>query len=265
MLSYGIHLAVCSLHLPQASHSRIFFFAKSYPYSLRARGISDPKEKHETMTQQPPISSSSSYMFDKDVEIQSIHSESSHTDAEETERQRVYESLTEKGDIEAYPVAINGPQNGKEHAVTRTSTKSSWKDPGPPPDGGLVGWTQGICCLIPSRTLANNLSCPWTSRHYEYLGFHQFVRRLPNILRDRPQPSTKRYILGWIDAGFPSLLHRNIHRQIDRCWIFPSRIPGWFLSRRLRSIHDLSVHELLAAVPGPRSMLWFGKRMLVLS
>ena len=27
--------------------------------------------------------------------------------------------------------------------ATKTSTKSSWKDPGPPPDGGLVGWTQG--------------------------------------------------------------------------------------------------------------------------
>jgi hypothetical protein len=28
-------------------------------------------------------------------------------------------------------------------SATRTSTKSSWKDPGPPPDGGWKGWTQG--------------------------------------------------------------------------------------------------------------------------
>ena len=28
-------------------------------------------------------------------------------------------------------------------AVTRTSTKSSW-NPGPPPDGGWSGWTQGM-------------------------------------------------------------------------------------------------------------------------
>lgn len=27
-------------------------------------------------------------------------------------------------------------------AITRISTKSSWKDPGPPPDGGISGWTQ---------------------------------------------------------------------------------------------------------------------------
>jgi hypothetical protein len=28
--------------------------------------------------------------------------------------------------------------------VTRISTKGSWKDPGPPPDGGLSGWTQVV-------------------------------------------------------------------------------------------------------------------------
>lgn len=60
--------------------------------------------------------------------------------------------MTDKGDIEAYPDGVNDPQNeewsggcegGKDGTVTRTSTKSSWKDPGPPPDGGWVGWTQG--------------------------------------------------------------------------------------------------------------------------
>ncbi|KAL3423342.1 transporter MCH4-like protein 6 [Phlyctema vagabunda] len=35
----------------------------------------------------------------------------------------------------------NGAQD-KDHAVMRTSTKSSWRDPGPPPDGGWKGWTQ---------------------------------------------------------------------------------------------------------------------------
>jgi MFS family permease len=28
--------------------------------------------------------------------------------------------------------------------ISHKSTKSSWKDPGPPPDGGLVAWTQAI-------------------------------------------------------------------------------------------------------------------------
>jgi hypothetical protein len=41
-------------------------------------------------------------------------------------------------------------ENGEEKekgvlggVVTRTSTKSSWKDPGPPPDGGTTAWLQG--------------------------------------------------------------------------------------------------------------------------
>jgi hypothetical protein len=36
-----------------------------------------------------------------------------------------------------------GKENVMGTAATRSSTKSSWKDPGPPPDGGWSGWTQG--------------------------------------------------------------------------------------------------------------------------
>jgi hypothetical protein len=32
--------------------------------------------------------------------------------------------------------------------ATRASTKSSWKDPGPPPDGGWTGWTQGVYLFL---------------------------------------------------------------------------------------------------------------------
>lgn len=64
---------------------------------------------------------------------------------------------TAKDDIEAYPVGLNVTQMEKNEisrtntraskkglagVVTRMSTKSSWKDPGPPPDGGLTAWTQ---------------------------------------------------------------------------------------------------------------------------
>lgn len=60
--------------------------------------------------------------------------------------------MTEKGDVEAYVDAVIDPQNEtiksatiKEKCLTRLSrTKSaaSWKDPGPPPDGGALAWTQ---------------------------------------------------------------------------------------------------------------------------
>ncbi|TVY81309.1 Aspyridones efflux protein apdF [Lachnellula suecica] len=70
--------------------------------------------------------------LDKDVEIQTVHS-NSNSDEEIGDG--------EEKDVEAYPVVSN---NGKGDAVTRTSTKSSWKDPGPPPDGGIGAWTQAI-------------------------------------------------------------------------------------------------------------------------
>jgi hypothetical protein len=79
--------------------------------------------------------------FDKDVEGQRVPSDS---ESESSERDGESMTMREGGDIEAYRVASNGLYDGKEAPVTRTSTKSSWKDPGPPPDGGLGAWTQGV-------------------------------------------------------------------------------------------------------------------------
>lgn len=36
------------------------------------------------------------------------------------------------------------PEDLGETGVTRILTKSSWKDPGPPPNGGVMAWTQAI-------------------------------------------------------------------------------------------------------------------------
>jgi hypothetical protein len=66
-------------------------------------------------------------------------------------------STAARENVEAYPNGAREPQSEDNEvartstrtswrdvarAVTRISTKSSWKDPGPPPDGGLSGWTQ---------------------------------------------------------------------------------------------------------------------------
>lgn len=75
---------------------------------------------------------------DKEEDEISVHSSESSAQGQQ------YMSMTEKGDIEAYPDEINEPQNtdyDQERVVTRTSTKSSW-NPGPPPDGGAKAWTQ---------------------------------------------------------------------------------------------------------------------------
>lgn len=86
---------------------------------------------------------SSPGVLDKDVEIHSSHSDSDDHGGEEKDGR--FLSMTDKGDIEAYPDAINATYDeAKEGPVTRTNTKSSWKDPGPPPDGGVGAWTQGM-------------------------------------------------------------------------------------------------------------------------
>lgn len=91
----------------------------------------------------------------KDQEIQSVHSSSTtpreSEEDDDTNHGPQYMSMTSKGDIEAYPVAINQPQNEKYNpsilaTLTRTKSKaSSWKDPGPPPDGGTKAWLQVVC------------------------------------------------------------------------------------------------------------------------
>jgi hypothetical protein len=114
--------------------------------------------------------------LDKEIEMQSLHSSSSSSHHTSHDRHAAGEidddvelgrknSMTEKGDIEAYPDAVNDPMNeeysggdkrGEEgksnrkilNVLSRISTKSSWKDPGPPPDGGWSGWTQGTYFLL---------------------------------------------------------------------------------------------------------------------
>jgi hypothetical protein len=84
--------------------------------------------------------------FEKYVETPSVHS-SDLSEHNGLDIEQAPISVTQNRNIEKHPKSLNQPQdveyNGKG-AVTRTSTKSSWKDPGPPPDGGLRAWTQGV-------------------------------------------------------------------------------------------------------------------------
>ena len=66
-------------------------------------------------------------------------------------------TMTEKEDIEAYPEVVNDSQGEtinnetinnetiKERCLrvlSRTKSAASLKDPGPPPDGGVLAWMQ---------------------------------------------------------------------------------------------------------------------------
>jgi hypothetical protein len=85
--------------------------------------------------------------INKDLEVQSVHFSS--TDVEDNDKSQDDEKggpLRERDDIETYPVVDETREEEnrqKDGDVTRTSTKSSWKDPGPPPDGGSKAWIQG--------------------------------------------------------------------------------------------------------------------------
>lgn len=86
----------------------------------------------------------SANICERGAEIQTISSDSDDEGPESSARDDRFLSLTEKGDIEAYPGRNDAMLKKKETPVTRTSTKSSWKDPGPPPDGGMSAWAQGM-------------------------------------------------------------------------------------------------------------------------
>ena len=52
-----------------------------------------------------------------------------------------------KGNVEVYPEAVDDSQSEtiEERNPTvlgRIKSATSWKEPGPPPDGGLRAWTQ---------------------------------------------------------------------------------------------------------------------------
>ncbi|KAL3426875.1 transporter MCH4-like protein 6 [Phlyctema vagabunda] len=55
--------------------------------------------------------------------------------------------MLEKGDFEVHPDSVNEPQNEtiKEKSLrvlSKTKSATTFKDPGPPPDGGALAWTQ---------------------------------------------------------------------------------------------------------------------------
>ena len=82
-----------------------------------------------------------------DTEIQSIHSSTSTSshDNVDVEKQESDDGESDRIELGATKsVRDPGMEKGVIGKVlSRVSTKSSWKDPGPPPDGGWGAWAQG--------------------------------------------------------------------------------------------------------------------------
>lgn len=112
------------------------------------------------MTSVPPPLDSSADTFNRDIESQSIRPSLSSSDEIARDSDHDGElgggmekklTLTERGEADPYPDGINAARNDweapaqeKAGPITRMLSRSSCKDPGPPPDGGLLGWTQGV-------------------------------------------------------------------------------------------------------------------------
>jgi hypothetical protein len=79
----------------------------------------------------------------KDIGRQSVRSTDTSTPEEELASPPLI--IADK-DLEAGIDPTSLPQDSEHNGnglATRISTKSSWIDPGPPPDGGLTAWSQG--------------------------------------------------------------------------------------------------------------------------
>lgn len=93
---------------------------------------------HTNTTHLPEADSSTSVIdFAKEEEIHSISSD------DDNERSDLERAETKEVDIEACNGEVKEKGKGVlGNVLSHISTKSSWKDPGPPPDGGLNAWMQ---------------------------------------------------------------------------------------------------------------------------
>ena len=126
------------------------------------------------MEKPKPAQLPSATSFEKDLEIQSPTPPSSSLqlksdiDKEERGEEEDFEAEEEGSDQnDPHGDGYGGRGEGSVlgTGVTKTSTKSSWKDPGPPPDGGLVAWTQGAFRLFCSENIGM-----WTGKSCSSLG-----------------------------------------------------------------------------------------------
>lgn len=96
---------------------------------------------HSNTTAALPVADSSTSVIDwaKEEEIHSISSD------DDNERSDLERAETKEVDIEACNGEVKGKGKGVlGNVLSHISTKSSWRDPGPPPDGGLNAWVQGL-------------------------------------------------------------------------------------------------------------------------
>ena len=88
------------------------------------------------------------------------------------------------------------PQGALARTLSKVVSRASVTNPGPPPDGGKLAWSQGRSSYRPPRwapgallsvryrvvRLTSSRSHRGAPDRHEHLGLHQLVRRLPDLL-----------------------------------------------------------------------------------
>jgi len=103
-----------------------------------------------------------------------------------------------------------------------------------------------------------------TSDRLHHMGVHQLVRSVSDILCHGIEPSAVGHLLGWLCADLSSLLRRDVLGPGHRCRLFPPGHSLGFNVPAAGSFHDFPIHDVLAIVPGSRTVYWLGKWALVL-
>lgn len=128
--------------------------------------------------------------------------------------------------------------------------RTSNKEHGPPPDGGLEAWSQIIWSHF---TVCSTWGYVTT--------FGVFQTHYNQMLSESPSA------ISWIGSVqvFPPFLHCNFFRASVRCRILQTCLGYWSSPRSDRDFYDFIVFNLLATVPVARPLPGYRERAYVLS
>lgn len=100
-----------------------------------------------------------------------------------------------------------------------------------------------------------------THRSIQYMGIHQLLRCLSNLLRKCLPSSTLRHLVDWFGSSVPLVFHRYFFRQSNGCWLLPARHAGGYRPAAFGCFCDLLRYRRLALVLVARHMHWARERL----
>jgi hypothetical protein len=139
-------------------------------------------------------------------------------------------------------VEVGRPKPPKKSFLDRVRSNASMVgDPGPPPDGGRVAWTQaGLAHLVRRESSVS----PQTSTDITFLvsiqclGIRTILWSIPDLLYQHLGPAPVRYLLDRISPDLPLVRHRHILWPRTRRWLVQGRLLRRAARPAPRCLHD---------------------------